>query len=373
MSRRLSELRSKAEDYEQRGKFGRATAALLQLEALEPSNPRWPQKRGLLHEKLGEVDDAVTAYSVAARRLAAEGRLVKAIGLCKVILRLAPDHQSTQQQLAEFHAQRGTSDHAVAAALTPPGKAAASDPGASSPSVPLARVNLRAAYPETESKSNTTSEIAEIPIELAPARLSVPDTTETTGEILRFLPPTPLFSSLNRHALQLLIAGVELCEYEEGDTVIEEGSVSAHLHVIVDGEAVVLRGDVAITEIERLGDAEFFGEMGLLTELPAPATVRAVTALSTLRVSRELMHQLIGAERRVLGVLLGFFRDRLVTTWLKTAPLLAPFDYQERLELASIFSFVQVERGYVVVEQGEPADAIFAVLSRPRCPTDWPM
>jgi CRP-like cAMP-binding protein len=65
--------------------------------------------------------------------------------------------------------------------------------------------------------------------------------------------------------------------YAPGDVVVTEGDSALNLFLIVSGEARVEQNGV---EIGRLGQGQFFGELGIIEQHPRTATVVAVDSLT---------------------------------------------------------------------------------------------
>lgn len=62
--------------------------------------------------------------------------------------------------------------------------------------------------------------------------------------------------------------------FSAGDNIITQGTPSTSIFVMIMGQAIVLRDNVAVGKIAGL---EIFGEMGCFTEKPRTSTVRAMT------------------------------------------------------------------------------------------------
>jgi CRP/FNR family cyclic AMP-dependent transcriptional regulator len=71
-----------------------------------------------------------------------------------------------------------------------------------------------------------------------------------------------------------LIAGHKVQNFAPGDTVLEQGSASDHLMVLIHGEVEILRDNVRVAKSSAPGAV--FGEMSVLLETAHTATVRAL-------------------------------------------------------------------------------------------------
>ena len=348
-----TKLRRKAEELLEKGRYVKVIPLFDQLEQLEADNPRWPQKLGESLLKAGRKEDAIEAYDRAAQAFAEQGFLLKAIAVCKIIIGLDPEHLQTQAALSDLYARQVTRPGGAPAVPTqrsgPPPKETITR------GAPLETVNLREAFPEEEEHQGLPVEVFEVPLdesytsfddifvpseELMPPEQDPSDPIpETTQQLLTQLPSTPLFSSLNKHALRLLIEGLQVEEYKTGQRIIRQGDMGDALYVIVEGSAMVYRDGRARQEINRLGHGDVFGEIALLANLARSATVQAVSSCTVLRISRDLVTELIGLERHVLTTLLGFFRERLVNTITATSPIFAPLPRRKRAQLVNLFFF----------------------------------
>jgi CRP-like cAMP-binding protein len=93
----------------------------------------------------------------------------------------------------------------------------------------------------------------------------------------------PLFSGLNERQLKRLSRDFQEREFEPGTTPVRQGHMSGiGFFVISEGEATI---SVDGAEVARLGQGDYFGELGLISERPRTATVTAETPLKCLELA----------------------------------------------------------------------------------------
>ncbi len=177
------------------------------------------------------------------------------------------------------------------------------------------------------------------------------------------LPRTPLFSELSQDALMRLIARLDLRILVAGDTVCREGDPAEELFVVAEGTVQVIKAGPPDVELAQLGEGEFFGEIGLVSDTPRVRTVIALEDTQLLVLDRATVRELIETEPSFLKILLRFLRFRLIAPLLETSPLFAPFSTEERRAMARKFQFLELESGAVLIEEGKRASGLFVLLS----------
>jgi MFS family permease len=89
---------------------------------------------------------------------------------------------------------------------------------------------------------------------------------------LRLLRTLPIFAPLGPTALDSLAHQLERMRVPAGSVVVSQGEVADRFYVIESGQVAVTHGD---TFIRHEGPGEYFGEIGLLRDVPRTATVTA--------------------------------------------------------------------------------------------------
>lgn len=250
-------------------------------------------------------DEELSDYAKLARRWVQQGWSLRAIALCKILLRLEPDHEPSRRLLSELDARK-LDPHA------PVG-----------PAVPR-------------------------PVSMEP----------------RPSPGASLFASLGHGELETMLESLELRDFEAGETIVEEGAPGDSLFAIVEGRVEVMRTlktgrrrTVAVLE-----EGDFFGEMSLLSHVPRMATVRAFESTAVLELTRERLARIVQRHPSVEAVLREFHRERLLDIVLRSNPLFRLLTLEQREVLSHDFELRARPAGATLLEQGQPADALYLLL-----------
>ena len=120
----------------------------------------------------------------------------------------------------------------------------------------------------------------------------------STAEILRGL---PYFSDLPDALLEKVCGETQQIDIPEGTLIIEEGSHSEEMYIVVDGELVVTKHSGGGKEVElgRIGPGDVVGEIALLDDAPRTATVSALVDTHAIRVPVSAFEDLLSDSRVV--------------------------------------------------------------------------
>lgn len=287
---------------------GRPEAALADYrKALEltPLDAAARLKVAELLAQLGHRQEAVREFQHLAIRYAADGQTLHAIAACKLILALDPNHQATQENLANLCAMQVIEERQREAS---------------------------GAGPEPK-----------------PA-------------------PTPLFSQLPKDVFVALLEVLEVRRVPGGESIITEGERGNSMFLLVQGTVRVVHTpeNGAPRTLAELSDGSIFGEMGLVSDAPRVASVVATRDCTLLEVTRDMLARL-GERFPVLEqVVQQFYKDRLLDNLLKSNPLFQPIPADKKRAIAERFQSRTVEPGTVLLQQGQRSHALHLLL-RGRC------
>ena len=193
--------------------------------------------------------------------------------------------------------------------------------------------------------------------------IPLPEPRALGAAAARALASTPLFAQLSPAALEALVEQLELVHLAPRQVLFHEGEPADALYVIVEGEVAVQAEGPPRVEMQRLGPGAFIGEVALMIDQPRSATITAIGDAELLRIDRVTLSNVLANHGELLAAVLRFVRDRLVERWTRTSPLFRPFDPDQRAQLASRFTFLEVESGSVLLDAGARPDGLYIVLA----------
>lgn len=114
------------------------------------------------------------------------------------------------------------------------------------------------------------------------------------NEEVKILRNIPLFARIEPSKLKLLAFTSERITFAAGETLFHQGDPADCAYIVIEGEAEVLvdtpQGPLCVAVI---GPNDVVGEIAILIDVPRTATVRARTALVTLRIAKDLFFRLV--------------------------------------------------------------------------------
>ena len=130
----------------------------------------------------------------------------------------------------------------------------------------------------------------------------------STDEKAAALARVPLFKGVSDESRARLSSVVGEQQFEDGQFIVRQGQVGTGLYVIQSGQARVLRGS---TEIARLTETDFFGELSVIDQKPRLASVQADGDVVCLALASWDLLQLIETDAALSLNLLRGLAERL--------------------------------------------------------------
>ena len=114
------------------------------------------------------------------------------------------------------------------------------------------------------------------------------------NEEVEFLQSIPLFSKIEPSKLKLLAFTSDRLTFAPGQELFHQGDAGDAAYIIMDGEADVTvdtpAGEISIARVRK---NDLIGEIAILCDVPRTATIKALSEVTTLAISKELFFQMV--------------------------------------------------------------------------------
>jgi CRP-like cAMP-binding protein len=125
----------------------------------------------------------------------------------------------------------------------------------------------------------------------------------------------PLFRPLNDREILRVLQVTDVCDYKNGEIIINEGDKGDELFIVLSGHATVVRNGA---ELATFNAGDHFGEMALVRSQPRSATVRSSGNSELMVIRRTEFFEILRKEHqlavKLLWQFLGVLADRLADT-----------------------------------------------------------
>jgi cAMP-dependent protein kinase regulator len=178
-------------------------------------------------------------------------------------------------------------------------------------------------------------------------------------------PDTPFFSDLSEEEFNLIMDKSNKSTVLAGRTIIQDGDTGDSVYFIMNGGVGIYKRNLGGEEImlASLSEGDFFGEFGFFAQAKRQATVRTMVDTEVIELSKEALSEVIEKYPRVSGILVEFYKKRVLDTLVAISPLFSPLDAPKRAELTEKFRLMVVRAGQEVIREGDPGDSLFVIKS----------
>jgi len=293
------------------GNYARALELFVQCHEEKPDDLHTYAKVAELRAKSGDAEGAVADYSKIAKAYAADGFVVQAIAVSKIILRIDPGKTEIQETLRALSEERsgGRDDDFFTPAAT--GVVPTDD-------------NMR------------------------------------TG-----LANTPLLSGMSGEQLQSFIESLELLNVSAGEGIWQAGSPGEYLYLIGMGQVSLVATDTQGNKkvFSQLKEGDFFGEHAFMARTTYKDDAIAETDCSILMVDRKTFDSLVGKYPEMRTTVEEFYRQRVLARVLAITPVFEGVPADARMALADQFTLRTFEDGELIMQEGEIGDTFYLIRS----------
>jgi CRP-like cAMP-binding protein len=181
----------------------------------------------------------------------------------------------------------------------------------------------------------------------------------------RALARNPFLGPLPDAEREALREAASVVSYRLGATVIEAGTPSGGLYVILSGRARVVAPSEddgeRPTTLATLEAGDSFGEQSILRDQPAGATVRAAGSLVLLKIPPEAVQRVLREHPEVKTRLDAHIARYREYNFLRQLDVFAGLSKDEVQALAQTVETQTLDDGDVLFHEGDPGDAVYVV------------
>lgn len=290
------------------GDYTQALQLFTQLHEESPDDVRIFAKVAELREKTGDPSGAVADYCRVAEAYAAQGFVVQAIAIGKIILRLDPGKTEIQEKLRRL----------------------------------------------SEESSNESGSFGHS------------GSGESSAEQVRAgLANTPLLSGMTGDQLSSFIDSLSLRHVEAGEAIYQTGDPGEYLYLIGMGQVALWAIDIEGRKqvFSHLKEGDFFGERAFMARMEQKCDAIAETECSILVVDRNTFDNWVERYPEMRATVEEFYRQRVLARLLAITPVFEGVPSEARMALTDRFSLRVFENGEVIMQQGEISDTFYLIRS----------
>lgn len=159
-----------------------------------------------------------------------------------------------------------------------------------------------------------------------------------------------------------MLGTCEEASFQAGSNVFTAGEMGDTFFVVLTGRLQAWSGGAEGGVIGEFGPGDLFGERAVILAEPRSATVQAAEDSSLLVLHKDAFERFLADDPKTREYLDDVLRERRIRT-IKTNPLCSFLDAGELKEMERLLEEQVFERGEVVFSMGDPADAVYFVLS----------
>jgi CRP/FNR family transcriptional regulator, cyclic AMP receptor protein len=124
---------------------------------------------------------------------------------------------------------------------------------------------------------------------------------------VRRLKEVPLFSGCSKRELEEIATLADELVFPAGRTLIEQGATGREFIIVLDGDVEVRRDGKQLPR----GDANYFGEVALLTGAPRNATVTTTTQVNALVLTARAFDRIVANSEPIRRKVIANLASRL--------------------------------------------------------------
>ncbi|MFN8534377.1 MAG: cyclic nucleotide-binding domain-containing protein [Dehalococcoidia bacterium] len=230
--------------------------------------------------------------------------------------------------------------------------------------VPVCPANLSRMRMILAAKLQVEEQSPDIPVFVQDGR-DARKTIWTVASLATSLAGYGIFAGATIGQLRRLISQVTLRRYPVGAEVVREEAYTNHLAILLLGAATasVRTADGRRLPLLQLGPGDFFGEYGVLSDRPNPASVAAAAESIVMEVGAAALRRLAAEAPAFDERLRALHGQRELVSMVRRSDLFASLDDAGLRRLLDQARIQIYERGAVIAREGTSPDTLHLVLT----------
>ena len=185
--------------------------------------------------------------------------------------------------------------------------------------------------------------------------------------LLDAIKTTDVFGKLDERPLQEFVSLLERVILPGGARLFRQGDPSDEMYVVVRGglQVTITQADGHEVCVAERGPGSLVGEMQILSGGLRSANVDARGETELLKVPKAAFEKLVAQAPEVVEHIATLIRQRFRRQYLEEVlpSLFGPLDEQTLNHIETQIEWVHLQRGEVLVRQGEATDSLYIVIS----------
>ena len=175
-----------------------------------------------------------------------------------------------------------------------------------------------------------------------------------------------LFADLSEEEFDQVLARIKSYQVDKESLICKEGAQGDSIYIISHGKVGIYKYNIKEKKeilLNVLEGGDFFGEFSFFSQQRRSASVRALSDVSLLEITREDFEEIQKQYPNVAEVLMAFYKKRVVDTILALAPPFNALSPQDRRRLVERFSHQVIAPATVVIQEGTLPSFLYLIKS----------
>jgi len=110
-----------------------------------------------------------------------------------------------------------------------------------------------------------------------------------------------LFGGIEKEQIEAILHVMQHEKFQPDEIIIAEGNANDKIYFIIEGQVSVTKQDF---QLSRFNEGEAFGEMEVLDVMPATATIKSLTPVTTMSISNKGLREIYKIDIKTFSLLI---------------------------------------------------------------------